>query len=189
MRPQEVKNDSRRALEVVVEQCHAALVFIASFEGADADVVERTLLDSWRAAAAAGGSPPERLRALLVRDAIRRVAALERAPEERFRPAVDPGAFEPDGSRWAGWFGASPPTFEPFRHGGAPSLEARRAAAKALSALPLPQRVVVVLRDVADWPASEVGDILGVDPARQRVLLHAGRAGIRRRLEGLLAPR
>ena len=45
---------------------------------------------------------------------------------------------------------------------------------------------VVRLRDVEGWEAAEVCDLLGLSEVHQRVLLHRGRAKVRRALEDLL---
>jgi len=57
---------------------------------------------------------------------------------------------------------------------------------KAVAALPESQRRVVLLRDVEDLPAVDVCNILDVSETNQRVLLHRGRARIRRALDQYL---
>lgn len=52
-----------------------------------------------------------------------------------------------------------------------------------LDALPTAQRQVVLLRDVEGLPAPEVCTVLGINDGHQRVLLHRGRARLRRALE------
>jgi RNA polymerase sigma-70 factor (ECF subfamily) len=42
---------------------------------------------------------------------------------------------------------------------------------------------VVTLRDVRGLTAEEACDVLGVTPQNQRVMLHRGRAALRRELE------
>jgi len=49
--------------------------------------------------------------------------------------------------------------------------------------LPSAQRQVVLLRDVEGLPAHEVCTVLGINDGHQRVLLHRGRARLRRALE------
>ncbi|MGE5179663.1 MAG: RNA polymerase sigma factor [Bacteroidota bacterium] len=53
----------------------------------------------------------------------------------------------------------------------------------ALAALPEAQRQVVLLRDVEDVPARDVCNILDVTETNMRVLLHRGRARIRKALD------
>jgi RNA polymerase sigma-70 factor (ECF subfamily) len=64
--------------------------------------------------------------------------------------------------------------------------EALRVVQEALNGLPEQQRQVVLLRDVEGVRAAEVCNILGVSETNQRVLLHRGRARIRRALDQLL---
>lgn len=63
------------------------------------------------------------------------------------------------------------------------SEEALEIVRAALTALPEAQRQVVLLRDVEDVPARDVCNILDVTETNMRVLLHRGRAGIRRALD------
>lgn len=58
--------------------------------------------------------------------------------------------------------------------------------AAALAALPERQRTIVLLRDVEGWSAEEVCEALDLEPTNQRVLLHRGRARLRKALEPLL---
>jgi RNA polymerase sigma-70 factor (ECF subfamily) len=55
--------------------------------------------------------------------------------------------------------------------------------ARALDELPPRQRAVVGLRDVHGFTADEVCAALELSAANQRVLLHRGRAQLRRALE------
>jgi DNA-directed RNA polymerase specialized sigma24 family protein len=66
--------------------------------------------------------------------------------------------------------------------------EALEVVRKALDRLPEAQRRVVMLRDVEGLSAADVCNILGVRETNQRVLLHRGRAGIRRALDRYLRP-
>ena len=54
---------------------------------------------------------------------------------------------------------------------------------ETVARLPDHQRWVVTLRDVEDWSAADVCDLLGISEGNQRVLLHRGRAAIRAVLE------
>ena len=78
---------------------------------------------------------------------------------------------------------ATPP--EPWADRADDRLVAAQLAVKVqslLGELPEAQRQVVVLRDVEGLPASEVVDLLGLTEGNQRVLLHRGRAQLRRLL-------
>jgi DNA-directed RNA polymerase specialized sigma24 family protein len=56
----------------------------------------------------------------------------------------------------------------------------------ALQNLPERQRQVVLLRDVEDLGSAEVCNILEISETNQRVLLHRGRARVRRALDRFL---
>lgn len=57
----------------------------------------------------------------------------------------------------------------------------------ALEKLPENQKMVVTLRDLLGWSSPEVQDYLKVSEANQRVLLHRGRARMRKELAGYMA--
>lgn len=61
--------------------------------------------------------------------------------------------------------------------------EACRVVQEALTGLPDNQRQVVLLRDVEGVSSADICNILGVSETNQRVLLHRGRARIRRALD------
>jgi RNA polymerase sigma-70 factor (ECF subfamily) len=58
---------------------------------------------------------------------------------------------------------------------------------RAIERLPPSQRTVVTLRDVEGWSADEVRNALELSETNQRVLLHRGRARVRRALEQYLS--
>jgi RNA polymerase sigma-70 factor (ECF subfamily) len=100
-------------------------------------------------------------------------------------PAVEPERFLPDDhERWpAHW--AAPPTALPEER--LLARETREQLAAALETLPPAQRAVVSLRDVEGWSSDEVRNALDLSEVNQRVLLHRGRAKLRRALEHYLA--
>jgi len=57
---------------------------------------------------------------------------------------------------------------------------------RALESLPELQRQVVLLRDVEDVPSKEVCNVLDISETNQRVLLHRGRARVRKALDRFL---
>jgi RNA polymerase sigma-70 factor (ECF subfamily) len=70
-------------------------------------------------------------------------------------------------------------------------VEAERLADRVrqlLPTLPAGQRQVVVLRDLEGIAPADVCTLLGLSEGNQRVLLHRGRARIRRQLESEMEP-
>jgi RNA polymerase sigma-70 factor (ECF subfamily) len=64
--------------------------------------------------------------------------------------------------------------------------ETRAVIEQAVADLPPTQRLVVSLRDIEGWSADEVRNALDLSETNQRVLLHRGRAKVRRALEEYL---
>ena len=57
---------------------------------------------------------------------------------------------------------------------------------RAVAALPVAQRAVLILRDVEGLTAAEACQLLGLSQGNQRVLLHRGRSKVRATLERYL---
>lgn len=92
-------------------------------------------------------------------------------------PAAGPGRFDATG----GW--AYPPQAWPQDAGERLCAQpARQLIRSALDDLPPGPRRVVLLRDVEGLTGGEVCALLGIDEAAQRLLLHHGRARVRRAL-------
>ena len=109
-------------------------------------------------------------------------ALRERWEARRDEPAVAPGRFQGQEGERPGWWAA------PVERWADPEerlegAEARRVLKEAIAALPPRQREVLVLRDVLGFSAEEACSVLEVSDGNQRVLLHRGRARVRRALE------
>jgi RNA polymerase sigma-70 factor (ECF subfamily) len=104
---------------------------------------------------------------------------------------VDPARFRPTGQRWAGhWKGGEEPSpFPDTPEGSVLGRELVDVAQAELDRLPERQRQVVTLRDMLGFDSSEVCELLDISVANQRVLLHRGRAAVRKALEDYLAGR
>jgi RNA polymerase sigma-70 factor (ECF subfamily) len=83
---------------------------------------------------------------------------------------------------WAGWWSSYPSSWESVPDECLLARETLELAREALRALPDRQREVVVLRDVIGMEPEEVCETLGISDGNQRVLLHRGRAKVRRAL-------
>jgi RNA polymerase sigma-70 factor, ECF subfamily len=108
------------------------------------------------------------------------------AGDDDERPSFDPSSFQGDDDRSPGHWSTLP-----FDWRGAP--EARAEAGEllgviggTLDALPPMQAEVVRLHDVLGWSSEEVRNALDLTDTNQRVLLHRGRARLRRAIEDYL---
>ena len=101
---------------------------------------------------------------------------------------VDPARFRPAGQRWAGHWksGEEPSPFPDTPEGSVLGRELVDVARAELDRLPERQRQVVTLRDMLGFDSSEVCQLLDISVANQRVLLHRGRAVVRKALEDYL---
>lgn len=183
-----LRSGDEKAFAAVVDDLHSRLLSLAStFTSSPAlaeDIVQETWLAVVRGLHAFEGRSSLRtwIFSILVRRA-RTMAAREarRMPESPSRGAIV--EWEPGRGSVGLWEETPVPwTLEDpaaiYQSGEA--LEVVRAA---LVALPEAQRQVVLLRDVEDVPANDVCNILGLRETNQRVLLHRGRARIRRALD------
>ena len=98
-------------------------------------------------------------------------------------PTVEPERFRPAGDQYAGHWRSFPAPW-PSPEQRALGMEIGAVLRDALAGLPDRQRTVVTLRDVHGFGADEVCRLLDVSEGNQRVLLHRGRAALRRRMEG-----
>jgi RNA polymerase sigma-70 factor (ECF subfamily) len=100
-------------------------------------------------------------------------------------PTVDPDRFQDATGEYPGhWSSAGAPQrwdMHPERQ--VLDVEVLALLDQALETLPARQRLVVTLRDVQDLTSEETCALLGITPQNQRVLLHRGRAALRRALE------
>jgi RNA polymerase sigma-70 factor (ECF subfamily) len=101
-------------------------------------------------------------------------------------PAVPADRFEPAGSEWAGHWVDKPRRWEGEAEARLLAGETTSVIEAAIERLPTMQRDVIVLRDVSQFSASEVCDLLDVTEANQRVLLHRARSKVRAALEEYL---
>jgi len=104
-------------------------------------------------------------------------------PTDDNESTVEPTRFRPAGQEWAGYW---TPEGQPTDWGPEARLlsgEVRDVLVMALHELPERQAQVVALRDVHGLDSAEVADLIGISEGNVRVLLHRGRAALRRRLE------
>jgi RNA polymerase sigma-70 factor (ECF subfamily) len=102
---------------------------------------------------------------------------------------VDPALFRGPGEEWPGdWknWDEYPRAFPETPEGTVLARELVDVARAELECLPNGQRLVVTLRDMLGFDSAEVCQLLDISAVNQRVLLHRGRAAIRRVLESYL---
>jgi len=105
------------------------------------------------------------------------------APSE---PTVDPSRFQGPNDRFPGGWRSFPPSWDAVPDQRLLAPETRQYLQDAIDTLPSKQREVVMLRDVQGCSEDEVCSVLRLSGADQRVLLHRGRARVRRMLEQYL---
>lgn len=102
-------------------------------------------------------------------------AALDEGPDgPRFLPADDP---------WEGHWVDFPAAWRAAPDAWETSAAGRAAVVDGIAALPLVQRVVLVLRDLDGWTPAEVGALTGLPPDEERAVLSAARMKIRNVLD------
>lgn len=160
------------AEEVVQETWIALLKGLAGFEG-------RSSLRTWLFAVMINIAKARGIRER--RDADAALAAFTGA-------TVDPDRFRPAGDRWPGHWkqGEEPSPFPDTPEGSVLGDELIAVARRELDKLPERQRIVVTLRDMLGFDSAEVCQLLDISVANQRVLLHRGRAVVRKALEDYL---
>jgi RNA polymerase sigma-70 factor (ECF subfamily) len=195
------------AFLALVERYHGAMIRVAGLFVADRGVAEEVAQETW-AAALEGLERFEgraSVRTWLFRILTNR--AKSRAQREgrsvpfsaaaaAFRRA-EVGADEPaepreqfrTGPPWEGHWVSFPETWEHLPEEALLARETRDYIREAVRGLPPAQRAVLTLRDVEGWSAQEVCNVLRVSETNQRVLLHRGRARMRRALAQYLEHR
>jgi RNA polymerase sigma-70 factor (ECF subfamily) len=108
--------------------------------------------------------------------------------DEDSGPTVDPARFrqpgEPYAHHWQEFPEAWPPPDQLLLDG-----ELRARIVDAVEQLPERQRLVITLRDIEGYGASEVCELLDLTESNQRVLLHRARAAVRGRIEDYVTAR
>jgi RNA polymerase sigma-70 factor (ECF subfamily) len=106
------------------------------------------------------------------------------ATDDDAEPTFDADRFRPaDDADWPGHWASLPLDWEHQPEARLLAGETLTLVGAAIETLPPAQREVLTLRDVDGWSSVEVCHALGLTETNQRVLLHRGRAKIRRALE------
>jgi RNA polymerase sigma-70 factor (ECF subfamily) len=163
--------DRQAAEDVVQDAWLAVMTGLARFQG-------RSSLRTWAFAILVNQAKTR-----WARDARVTASAFLTAPVPA-GPTVDPARFQgPDGDHPGHWTSVGAPRSWDQPERSALNQEVGELLEQALDRLPQRQRRVVELRDVEGMSAAETCAALHVSPENQRVLLHRGRAAMRRALE------
>jgi RNA polymerase sigma-70 factor (ECF subfamily) len=144
----------------------------------------RTALERWSPDGVADGEAVHAWLCSIVVELVRaRGVVLDGRLTER--PDIAPDRFLPAGHRWAGHWAAPPAPWDAK----ASSQDMASIVRRALTALPsIAARAVTILHDVDGFPGPVVAQIVGIDEADERRLLHVGRTAAREALEDALTP-
>jgi RNA polymerase sigma-70 factor, ECF subfamily len=102
---------------------------------------------------------------------------------EAYETAVSPERFQGADGRFPGGWTSFPPRWSNEPEAALLSAETRGLIEATIATLPDGQRLVITLRDVEGWDASEVCSVLELSETNQRVLLHRARAKVRAAIE------
>lgn len=97
--------------------------------------------------------------------------------------AVDPARFSQEPPGWLDHWTEEPRRWALSAEDYILMAEVQERVRISIMGLPPAQRVVIALRDVEGWPASDVAELLDISDGNMRVLLHRARARVRRALE------
>lgn len=164
----------------LVERYHARLLRLAEATVGSRAVAEEVVQDTWLAVVRGVERFEGRstLRTWLFHILLNRARTAGRREQ---RAAHDDIATIESFTRRGGW--VTPP--EPWTDAADNRVVAEKVAGQVrglLDQLPESQRQIVLLRDVEGVPPDEVSQLVGVTSGNQRVLLHRGRARLRRLL-------
>lgn len=101
-------------------------------------------------------------------------------------PLVPTERFQGSDALWAGHWATPPQRWDGDAEARLLAGEARTLIDATIQRLPQAQRDVIVLRDISQFTAAEVCEMLDVTQANQRVLLHRARSRVRAVLEEYL---
>ena len=106
------------------------------------------------------------------------------AMDDGAEPTFDPDRFRPpEDPEWPGHWASFPNDWEHQPESRLLASETLHLVGTVIETLPPAQREVLTLRDVEGWTSVEVCNALELTETNQRVLLHRGRAKVRRALE------
>lgn len=185
-----LRSGDEAAFASLVDDLHRGLLaFAATFTSSPAvaeDIVQETWMGVIRGLHGfeARSSLKTWIYSILARRARTLAAREARQSDLAPRPGEGGVEWEPGQGRRGLWEGSPVPWALEDPAAIHQSLEAMEVLQAALDGLPAAQRQVVLLRDVEGLPAVDICNVLDLSETNQRVLLHRGRARLRRALDG-----
>ncbi len=116
----------------------------------------------------------------------RRTTPMSALANDDSTPSVPTERFRGSDALWAGHWATPPQRWDGDAEERLLAGEAREIIDAVIADLPPAQRDVIVMRDLSQFSAAEVCDLLDVTEANQRVLLHRARSRVRAALEQYL---
>jgi RNA polymerase sigma-70 factor (ECF subfamily) len=116
----------------------------------------------------------------------RRTTPMSALADDDSAPSVPTERFRGSDALWAGHWATPPRRWDGDAEDRLLAGEARSVIDAAIAEMPLAQREVIVMRDLSQFSAVQVCELLGLTEANQRVLLHRARSRVRAALENYL---
>jgi RNA polymerase sigma-70 factor, ECF subfamily len=184
-----IRDGDERAFTTTVERHYGCMLALANAFVLAPETAARVVHDAWTAALGAIERFDGRtaLRPWLLRFVVRLAAPLAAGPDgggpDAAAPAVDAERFRGGGDAFPGHWRAYPRDWRTLPDDVRRGEGARRAVEGAIAALPVEQRAIIALRDIAGCGHREACEVLELpeDIARER--LHRARCRVRAVLE------
>jgi RNA polymerase sigma-70 factor (ECF subfamily) len=116
----------------------------------------------------------------------RRTTPMSALEHDESAPSVPTERFRGSDALWAGHWATPPKRWDGESEDRLLAAETRAIIDAAIGRLPQAQRDVIVLRDISNFSAAEVCELLDVTESNERVLLHRARSKVRAALEHYL---
>lgn len=183
------------AFIALVDRYHMPMLRVAARFVSSDTVAEEVVQDTWLGVLQgidrfrAQASLKTWLFTILLNQARRRGAMEHRTipfsafTREDTEPAVDPDRFQSPGHKYAGHWIGEIADWGQLAEEIVLAKETRAVVQRTIETLPLSQSIVITLRDLEGWSATEVCHVLAITESNQRVRLHRARCRVRRELE------
>ena len=184
-----IRDGDERAFTTAVERHYGSMLAVAEALVLAADTATAVVHDAWTAALAEIEHFDGRtaLRPWLLRFVLTVAAPLAAMPDGgspgTAPAAVDPARFRDARDAFPGHWRAYPRDWRSLPRDAGPGEAAHRVVEAAVAALPVEQRVILAIRDIAGCPAHEACHVLELSDTVARERLHQARCQVRAALE------